>query len=283
MNDTTTSSMENKTARLRDGRILGYAEYGNPNGKPLFDFHGHPGSRLEARFLAEQAVKANIRLIGMDRPGMGLSTYQPGRRLLDWPEDVRELADQLGIDRFGVVGFSGGGPYALACASQLPDRLTACGIIAGVGHLKPFLAFLSQWLPWLMLPLVSGNFRNEEQAQRSLMKFSQRWPEPDRQSLLVSGVREIMAASLVDGLRQGTKGAAYDGVLLGRSWGFQLEDIHCTNLHLWHGEQDQEVSVAAGRETAERLAQCKATFYTEDGHSSLIANHAEEIITCLSS
>src|SRR6266542_4280596 len=147
--------------QLRDGRTLGYADYGRANEKPLFYFHGHPGSRFEARFLAAQAAQAGVHLIGIDRPGMGLSSFKAHRRLLDWPDDVVELADSLHINRFAVVGFSGGGPYALACAYKIPRRLRACGIIAGVGHISHFLAFLSQWLPWLLLPIARRFFRDE--------------------------------------------------------------------------------------------------------------------------
>ena len=104
---------ENQTFTLADGRALGFAEYGNPNGKPLFYFHGHPGSRFEARYLENSET---ARIIGVDRPGLGLSTYKAGRKILDWPDDIAELANSLGIARFAVAGFSGGGPYALACA-----------------------------------------------------------------------------------------------------------------------------------------------------------------------
>ncbi len=102
------------TIQLRDGRTLAYAEYSKSRGKVLFYFHGGADSRLEARFLAEQAKQAGVRLIGIDRPGMGRSHFKAGRRLLDWPDDVIELADHLHIDHFAVVGVSGGGPYALA-------------------------------------------------------------------------------------------------------------------------------------------------------------------------
>src|SRR4029450_5102188 len=93
------NSPYDQTIRLHDGRILGYAEYGSPDGKTVFYFHGHPGARLEARFLANQATQFGVRLIGVDRPGMGLSSYQPGRSLLDWPDDVGKLAGHLGINR----------------------------------------------------------------------------------------------------------------------------------------------------------------------------------------
>jgi pimeloyl-ACP methyl ester carboxylesterase len=161
-----TDHANDTTIQLRDGRTLGYAEYGMRDGKALFYFHGHPGSRLEARLLAEQAKHSGIRLIGIDRPGMGLSCFQAGRHLLDWPLDVVELANSLHLDRFAVVGFSGGGPYALACAYRIPQRLTACGIIAGVGHTSRFRSFLSLWLPWLLLPIARRFFRNEVLSRR---------------------------------------------------------------------------------------------------------------------
>lgn len=151
---------------------------------------------------------------------MGLSTFKANRRLLDWPDDVVELADSLHLDRFAVVGFSGGGPYALACAYKIPQRLTACGIVAGVGYVNPLLALLSQWLPWLLLPIISRSFKNEEQAQKTLARFAGNWVEPDRISLSQPGVKELMAASLVEALRQGGKGETYDGTLLGGHWGF---------------------------------------------------------------
>ena len=119
--------------RLQDGRLLGYAEYGDPDGQPLFFFHGTPGSRVEGRLNAEAAAAANVHLIAPDRPGFGLSDFQPGRSIADWADDVAQLADALGFDHFGVLGASGGGPPVIACALELPERLTTAGIVAGVG------------------------------------------------------------------------------------------------------------------------------------------------------
>jgi len=117
--------------RLKDGRRLGYAEFGVPNGKPLFHFHGYPGSRLEGKLLHETAAKCGVRLIAIDRPGMGFSDVKPNRSILDWPGDVAELADSIGIDRFAVEGVSGGGPYSAACAYRIADRITKAGIVSG--------------------------------------------------------------------------------------------------------------------------------------------------------
>ena len=274
-----TDSVEalDKTLQLCDGRTLGYTEYGNPSGKALFYFGA---SRLEARLLAEQAAQAGIRLIGADRPGMGLSRFKAGRHLLDWPDDVVELADSLQIDHFAVVGNSGGGPYALACAYKIPDRLTACGIVSGVG---PLAVFLFQRLPWLLTPMIGvmGHFfRDEEHARKSLTWFTRSWPEPDRQSLALPEIRAIIAASRAEAFRQGARGLTYDILLIeGRPWGFKLEDIAFPTLYLWHGELDKDTPIAMGRAVAERLAQCKATYYPGEGHISLIVNHREEIVT----
>jgi len=124
-------------------------------------------------------------------------------------------------------------------------------------------------------------FRDEDQARTSLTRLARRWVEPDRKALSLPGVSETMAASLVEALRQGAKGAAYDGVLLGRSWGFKLEAIAFPRLYLWHGERDQQVSVAMARALAERLGQCQAAYYPGEGHISMIVNHQEEIVVSL--
>lgn len=275
------TNADSRTIRLAGGRLLGVAEYGLPQGKPFFYFHGHPGARLEAKFLDEAARKRGLRLIGVDRPGLGLSTYQPGRRLLDWPYDVAELADQFGISRFGVVGLSGGGPYALACAYSLPRRLLACGVISGVGRVSPWLAFLAQWMPWLVLPVSGPFFRSPQRAGRMLNLAAKSWVGADRACLQDPEVAQTMAAALAEALHAGARGAAYDGMLLGRAWGFQPEQVSFPNIHLWHGERDGEVPVAAARETARRLPHCRATFYGGEGHISVIATHAEEIIEAL--
>jgi pimeloyl-ACP methyl ester carboxylesterase len=185
------------------------------------------------------------------------------------------------IDRFAGVGFSGGGPYALVCAYQIPHRLTACGTVARVGRISPFLVFLSQWLPWLVLPITRRFFRNKEQAQKALMRAARNWVEPDRKSIFLPGIKELMVASLVEALRPGARGAAHDGALLRRPWRFNLEEVIFPRIFLWHGELDKEVPVATGREVAGKLAQCKATYYTGEGHISLIVNHAQNIVQAL--
>ncbi|MFA6292494.1 MAG: alpha/beta hydrolase, partial [Victivallales bacterium] len=122
-----------KHVKLRDGRRLSYAEYGDPHGKPIIYFHGFPGSRYEAALAGKTALAHNARFIGIDRPGYGASDPNPRRKLLDWPDDVAEFADKLGIDKFYVIGISGGAPYTAACAWKMPSRIIMAGIISGLG------------------------------------------------------------------------------------------------------------------------------------------------------
>lgn len=273
----------NASFQLRDGRTLAYAEYGAPSGKALLYFHGGADSRLEARLLAEQAKRAGIRLIGIDRPGMGRSHFKVGRHLLDWPDDVIELADYLEIECFAVVGVSGGGPYALACAYTIPDRLTACGIAGGEWHDRHPFSFLTALLPWLLIPIVGYFFRDEMHARSSLLRFTQQWPESDKQCIARPAISDLFVASLVEAFHQGVKGPAYDGMVVRRPWGFKLEEITHPTLYLWHGELDKDVPVAAGRAIARQLKQCQTTFYPHDGHFSLLVNHGDEIVTALMS
>jgi pimeloyl-ACP methyl ester carboxylesterase len=132
VNQSDISQRSEPTIRLRNGRMIGFLQVGKADGPAVFHFHGHGSSRLEALPVSEQAVSLGVRLIAVDRPGIGRSSAHEGYRLLDWPDDVSEVADQLGIGRFAVEGLSAGGAYALACAYKLPQRLTACGLISTV-------------------------------------------------------------------------------------------------------------------------------------------------------
>ncbi len=124
-------SKTNQTIKLKGGRNLGFAEYGDPQGKPVFEFHGNPSSRLGSELFDESAKKIGIRVIGIDRPGIGLSDYKPRRKLLDWPDDVIEFADVFGFKHFPIVGGSGGVPATLACPFKIPKRLSAVGVLFG--------------------------------------------------------------------------------------------------------------------------------------------------------
>jgi pimeloyl-ACP methyl ester carboxylesterase len=265
---------------LEDGRRLGFAEYGDPTGPVLLYFHGHPGSRLEARFLADAAAHAGVRLIGVDRPGLGLSDYQPKRHLSDWADDVAQLITHLRLQSVALIGYSAGGPYALACAYHLPDRVTACAIVSSADQVGPLIRMLARWIPWLVLHITRRWFADTVRARRSLQRFVRRWPEPDQRAFAQAGVPDVLADSLADAFRQGVKGAAYDGSLLGRPWNIPLHKI-TRPVQVWHGERDTQVPVAAARALAGQLPHGTTEFCADDGHISTIVNHADAIVTML--
>ncbi len=278
---------------LPDGRLLTYAEYGIPDSRPVFYFHGLSGSRLEPGVLNEETlIRSRIRLFAPDRPGMGGSTYQPDRGFSDWPKDVLALADQLGIRQFGVWGVSGGGGYAAACARWIPERLTAVVIVSGAGHMdSPNVRASMPSANRLMWSLAARSVRLMG-LFLSIPKALQSDPEKIRQQMLRSlppgekdlfqepGKLEAFIASGLESMRQGVRGVAWDTHLYAIPWDFRLEEI-CFPVHLLHGEADQNVPVEAAREVAGLIPGCQSAFYPGEGHMSLLAHHLDEIIAVL--
>jgi len=277
-----------RTLPLRDGRHLGFAEYGKPDGEPGFYFHGHPGSRLEPGFADVAATEAGVRIVALDRPGYGLSDFQPDRTILDWPRDVEEAAEALGLTRFSVIGGSGGGPYALACAYELPERVTRAGLISGVG---PYDApgatqgmrwqnrlgfqFAARFPPLARLIMSSMERQLRRDPERTLNAIVRAMSPSDAEIARRPEVHEVLAAEIAEAFRQGSRGAARDVVLLGRSWGFRLDAIKPVVL-LWQGEDDVLVPPAMGRHLATQIPNCHATFFPGAGH--LLIDHMPEII-----
>ena len=260
-----------KTIRLQDGRHLSFAEFGKTAGKPIFHFHGYPGSRLEGKITSPTASKCGVRLIAADRPGMGLSDFKPKRTILDWPDDVAELADFLKIDRFAVEGMSGGGPYSVACAYKISDRLTSAGVLSGVGpHWDP-------GEPW-------SKPSDMKSVEGFWLQFSTHMPEPDRRVIIDPPTLKLLTEEVFEAFQKGAEGPAYERELYGKDWGFKPEDISPNvNVYLWHGELDVNVPISMGRSMAKAIPNCKAEFYAEEGHYSTALNNLEEIIRTLSS
>ena len=297
MSDSIDTQAVDQTFRLSDGRRLGYAEFGDPQGSPAFHFHGFPGTRLTGRLHAEDAAAAGVRLISPDRPGMGLSDFQPRRRITQWPHDVSELADALGIDRFAVLGLSGGGPYALACASEIPQRITMCGVISGMAPIdyamqaqnvkrtNVALFRMARRTPWLLHPviwLVLGRIsRNEEAVRKTLRASFGELPTQDREVMEDARIERIIVEDAMEVHRHGSKGCAYELKLYGRDWGFRLEDIACENILLWHGELDVNLPAEPVRKLVALIPNCKATFYPDEAHLSTMLHHGTEFMTAV--
>ena len=124
--------LEGKIAVGSD-RQIGFAEFGDPQGRAMFWLHGTPGARRQIPVEARHYAEANqIRLVGVDRPGIGASTPHEYHRVVDFADDLRTIADTLGIDKMAVIGLSGGGPYTLGCAAAMPERIIAVGVLGGV-------------------------------------------------------------------------------------------------------------------------------------------------------
>ncbi|HJS19113.1 MAG TPA: alpha/beta hydrolase [Anaerolineales bacterium] len=277
---------------LSDGRQLAWAEYGDPLGKAVFFFHGAPGSRL---FHPPDEVtrRMGVRLVCIDRPGYGGSTFQPQRRLLDWPEDVASLADELEIDSFILAGHSAGAPHALACAYRLPQRVTAVGVLSGAGPVDlpgavdglarvNWLGFrFGRYVPWPLLHGLTRMFfgRYAADPSASMLRNTGARLNGDEQILASPEVREICLQSDVEACRQGLKGFAWDVRLITRAWGFPLEEIQVP-VHLWHGTADTSTSIRMAQAVMERLPQCSARIYEGEGHMLLIPRW-EEILSVL--
>jgi pimeloyl-ACP methyl ester carboxylesterase len=122
--------------RLPDGRRLAYASYGDPAGVPVLHFHGWPGSHLDFAPNNKAARDARAHVIAVDRPGVSDSDFSAARRLADWPKDITALVDTLGTEHFAVLGFSFGGPYAVAAAHALGNRMRALGLVSAMGPLR---------------------------------------------------------------------------------------------------------------------------------------------------
>jgi pimeloyl-ACP methyl ester carboxylesterase len=276
---------------LPDGRELGFSETGDPAGSPVLAFHGTPGSRRQILLplTAEVATSVGVRLIAPDRPGYGHSTFQPGRRLADWPGDVTVLADRLGIDRFAVVGVSGGGPHALVCAALLPDRVTRAAVVSGVGPLSTaadaegmmrmnqLLSSRARRSERAVLPLTAVMTavarHRPEQAIKSLMK---QLPASDvavleRPELLEAFVLESRHASATT-----AKATAQDMTLFARPWGFDLSEI-VVPVDFWQGDADRNVPPAHARRQADEVKESTLHEVAGEGHFMVIG-HLEEIL-----
>lgn len=280
----------NQTITLRDGRLLGYAEYGTPQGKPVFFFHGNPSSRLGGRLMDEAANEINVRTIGIDRPGIGISDFKPGRQYLDWPDDVTQLADILRVDRFAILGISSGAPHTAACAFKIPDRLSAVAIVSGpcpfnipvategMSMAWRLRALTGQRAPWLVrffFGIIARSARHDPVGAISRTMGS--LPEPDRVVMAQPEVVQWSSDSLREAFRSGSRGAAWDYALLTRPWGFKLDELS-VKVQLWHGEVDATILVRMGRYMAEVIPKCQARFFPDEGHISLIINHAKQIL-----
>ena len=275
--------------RLHDNRLLGYAEYGVATGYPVIFFHGMPGSRLEGALGHEAAMRQNVHLVAPDRPGYGLSDFKPRRRILDWADDVVELAEALGIGRFAVAGISGGGPYAAACALRIPHRLTHAAIISGVGPFeapgategmsrqnRALFAMARRLPPLARASLSVMGAVAKRWPQRAIGQMKRSMPAADRAVLERDGNADRFVADMSEAFRRGSRGAAWEAQLYANPWGFRLEDI-TMEVQVWQGGEDVKVAPSMGRYQAQAIPNATLTFYEHEAHL-LGITHLDEIL-----
>ena len=273
---------------LSDGRQLGYAEYGSSSGLPLLWFHGSPGARRQiAPQAREAALELGIRLIAIERPGIGASTPHIYDQILDMAADVEELCDGLELDRFAVTGLSGGGPYALACAHEMPERVVAAVVLGGVAPavgpdraeggpselvraLSPIVARTYRPMSALMKRLVRVLIPLTDPAMDLFARFM---PPGDQRMFADESIRVMFADDLVTGASENMQAIFLDAILFGRHWGFELRDVEVP-VHLWYGDADNIVPLEHGEHVAKRIPNAVLRVRPEEGHlGGLGASH----------
>lgn len=273
---------------LKDGRQMGFAEYGNPDGQPIFYFHGLPGSRLEAGHLHEVAVVNHFRLIGLDRPGMGLSSIEPKRSILSWVEDVENFADSMGIDKFSVIGHSGGAPFVAACAYKIPHRLNGAAIVSGMAPFEnpEVMASLSRGqrilngiinaIPWVANVMMKLTFIMLNKPAM-LKKMLKQMSKPDQLIFSDTERSKAIIDATKEAFRSGVSGASQEIVLSLKPWGFKLENIN-SPITIWQGGMDKQAPEMAARIYAKLIPSANLMFFKDEGHLSILKNHGEEIL-----
>lgn len=280
---------------LPDGRKLAYAEFGKPNGNPVFYFHGSPSSRLEPLLIGNEAWdRLGLRVIAPDRPGNGASDFQPNRGFTDWPKDVLALADSLSLDRFAVLGNSGGGPYVAVCAARIPERIGSAVIVSGGWQMnlpeaknnmpfvnRIFLILAGHAPPLARLLLKAMGAAAVGDREKELAKLQARVPPADYAAFAEPGRIEALHEMMRECMRQGTKGPAWDLKLYMREFDFKLEEIRIP-LTLFHGERDVNAPIALVRSMVAKLPSARLVTYEQEAHFSTLCNHLDEIAQALS-
>ena len=269
------------THNLSDGRILAYLEYGDPNGFPIFAFHGTPGSRIWFNGEDEISETHGVRLITVDRPGFGNSHQKPHRTFIHFANDIRELAQSLGMENFSVMGVSGGGAYAAACAFKYPDLVFKAGIISstdqfengkppkGMAFANRISFILSRRFPWLITYLLKQQKQTidsrPEKYVESISKNTRHLCESDRAIISKRENAEEILVQMKEAFKNGVSGTVSEMQLYCREWGFDVSNIQVP-VELWHGIEDTLVPIASAQALAKKLPNCQQHYVEGKGH-----------------
>lgn len=272
--------------RLPDGRVQQWIELGPSHGEPILFCHGGNDCRLEALWIADEVLRAGVRLITPDRPGFAGSTHDPHRTFSSWVADAEALLDHLGLDRVRVLGLSGGGPHALALAAGAPTRVVAVDLVASprpwdtpgflTGTWLPIrIAYvLARYAPTRLLTAVQRAMNNAERN----MRYASRMPAPDARLLAERPKVATAIVTSVTAAHAGSfEGAVHEWRLYVRGWGFDLADVHAP-VRLWYGDTDGMAPVAMGRDLADRLPRAELHVIEDRAHLSIFVQEAARFL-----
>ncbi len=276
--DQPTAGRTSRVLRLADGRRIGYAEFGDPHGAAVLAIHGTPGSRLMFALTDHGARVRKLRIIAPERPGYGLSDFRRRESLAQAAEDVTAVADALGLDRFALIGVSGGGPFAVAAAAAMPERTVLLALISPVGpiaecHGRIRMSKLHRLIFTRIgrsAPSIAGFFWSLRNLVRwalgvAYRALTQRVPQSDRIVLARAEVKANLQTALREGLRPGIDGARQDLRLYCAPWGLPLAAIDVPTV-LWQGSDDPIVPPGAAYDLAETLPNCWLDVIQGGGH-----------------
>ena len=273
--------MTDQTLTLSSGRKLGYAEYGDPKGVPLFYYHGWPSSRSQGELLHETGKDLGLRVISPDRPGLGLSDYQPGRQLLDWPPVLEELATHLGVEKFHVMGVSGGGPYVLATAHTMPERVLSASVVCGAPPLREVGTRELMWTyrlalwgqrhaPIFLAPglALSAKVLRLPADSLPLRTYISSLGPRDQEALRHPESFRIIVGSGRTGLESGHRAMTADGNIYSSDWGIDFAEVTYP-VHYWHGSLDLNIPPTLVEKFTSRMPNARLTVMEGEGHYSL--------------
>lgn len=269
---------EQRTLKRADGRQLGFAEYGDPDGLSVLAFHGVPGARFMFRPTAVPAKRLGLRVIAPDRPGYGLSEPQPGRQLSDWLDDVAALLKHLDIDTFSLVGISGGGPFAAATAAHFGDRVKALGLVSPMGPVADVLGTIAmprmQQRFFLDLPNSDRLVRWGTSSAAAMFRLApgaaydlavRTLPPADRAIMQQNKIRAHVIADVEESLTFDGDGARADLAIFSQPWGIDYTCITARSI-LWQGLDDTIVPIAAALALGRMIPGCRIVELDGEGH-----------------
>lgn len=269
---------EYRTLKRADGRVIGFAEYGDPAGLVVFAFHGVPGTRFMFRPTAASAKRLGMRIIAPDRPGYGLSEPQPGRQLTDWLDDFGALLKHLAIDTFSLVGISGGAPFATITAAHYGERVKALGLVSPMGPVAELQGTIEmaplQKRFFLKLPGNARLVKWGTSSANAIFRFApstaydlaiRTLPPADREIMQRPEIKSHVMADVQESLTFDGDGARSDFLIFSEPWRIDYACITARTI-LWQGLDDTIVPIAAALALGHMIPGCRIVELVGEGH-----------------